>query len=89
MRRLGLEAAYSAANLDILLDSDPTIRCQVMRDLINAAQEAIASERSRVAAEGSGVRGDTWLHVSEYRNGNSSWAVGRLMLLQFLAEVKS
>src|SRR5690348_6647286 len=39
-----------------LLDSDPAIRWQVMRDLIGASPDAIAAERSRVATEGWGAQ---------------------------------
>ncbi len=39
-----------------LLDSDPSIRWQVMRELIDEPGEVVAAERSRVAAEGWGVR---------------------------------
>jgi hypothetical protein len=39
-----------------LLDSDPSIRWQVMRDLTDAPGEAVAAERSRVASEGWGAR---------------------------------
>jgi hypothetical protein len=42
--------------LDWLLDSDPAIRWQVMRDLADCTPQAIASERSRVAQEGAGAR---------------------------------
>jgi len=38
-----------------LLDSDPAIRWQVMRDLTDASPEEIAAERSRVATEGWGA----------------------------------
>ncbi|HEY6384915.1 MAG TPA: hypothetical protein VIX91_04450 [Candidatus Acidoferrum sp.] len=38
-----------------LLDSDPAIRWQVMRDLTCEAPEAIAAERARVATEGWGA----------------------------------
>ena len=44
------------AHLKWLLDSDPAIRWQVMRDLTGAAPKAIAAERSRVATEGWGAR---------------------------------
>jgi hypothetical protein len=44
------------AHLKWLLDSDPAIRWQVMRDLTAAAPKAIAAERSRVATEGWGAR---------------------------------
>src|SRR5271154_1023168 len=43
------------AHLKWLLDSDPAIRWQVMRDLTDADPEAIAAERSRVATEGWGA----------------------------------
>ncbi len=39
-----------------LLDSDPSIRWQVMHDLLNAPAEAVAAERARVATEGFGAR---------------------------------
>ena len=42
--------------LDWLLDSDPSIRWQVMRDLTDAAADVVAAERARVATEGWGDR---------------------------------
>jgi hypothetical protein len=42
--------------LDWLLDSDPAIRWQVLRDLVHAPVEVVAEERSRVALEGWGAR---------------------------------
>jgi hypothetical protein len=42
--------------VDWLLDSDPSIRWQVMRDLAHEPAEVIAAERSRVATEGWGAR---------------------------------
>jgi len=39
-----------------LLDSDPAIRWQVMRDLTDATEEDVAAERARVATEGWGAR---------------------------------
>jgi hypothetical protein len=44
------------AHIRWLLDSDPAIRWQVMRDLADAAPGAIAAERSRVATEGWGAQ---------------------------------
>jgi hypothetical protein len=35
-----------------LLDSDPAIRWQVMRDLTDAPADEVAAERARVAHEG-------------------------------------
>ena len=42
--------------MDWLLDSDPAIRWQVMRDLADAPQGSVAAERARVAREGWGAR---------------------------------
>jgi hypothetical protein len=42
--------------IEWLLDSDPSIRWQVMRDLIGESDATVARERSRVAAEGWGAR---------------------------------
>jgi hypothetical protein len=42
--------------LDWLLDSDPSIRWQVLRDLTDQPAEVVAAERSRVASEGWGAR---------------------------------
>lgn len=42
--------------IDWLLDSDPSIRWQVMRDLLHEPDEVVAAERSRVAYEGWGAR---------------------------------
>jgi hypothetical protein len=44
------------AHLKWLLDSDPAIRWQVMRDLTPRAPQAVAAERSRVATEGWGAQ---------------------------------
>ena len=44
------------AVLDWLLDSDPSIRWQTLRDLVDAPAEVVAAERARVATEGWGVR---------------------------------
>src|ERR1051325_9305790 len=42
--------------LEWLLDSDPAIRWQVLRDLVDAPAEVVAAERARVATEGWGDR---------------------------------
>ncbi|HTG42692.1 MAG TPA: hypothetical protein VK697_13875, partial [Methylomirabilota bacterium] len=42
--------------IDWLLNSDPSIRWQVMRDLTDEPAGVIAAERSRVATEGWGAR---------------------------------
>ena len=44
------------AHLKWLLDSDPAIRWQVMRDLTGEAPGTVAAERSRVATEGWGAQ---------------------------------
>jgi len=41
--------------IDWLLDSDPAIRWQAMRDLIDTPDEAVAAERARVGTEGWGA----------------------------------
>jgi len=41
---------------DWLLDSDPAIRWQVLRDLTHAPDDVVAAERARVAREGWGAR---------------------------------
>jgi len=51
-----------------LLDSDPSIRWQVMRDLIGAPEEQVAAERAKVATEG-------WCAQLLTRQGvDGSWA---------------
>ena len=42
--------------VDWLMDSDPAIRWQVMRDLLDEPEEVVAAERSRVATEGWGAQ---------------------------------
>ncbi len=51
-----LDYAPRPAHLKWLLDSDPSIRWQVMRDLTGEAPNAIAAERSRIATEGWGAQ---------------------------------
>ena len=50
------EYAPRPAHIKWLLDSDPAIRWQAMRDLAGAAPDAVAAERSRVATEGWGAK---------------------------------
>lgn len=42
--------------MDWLLDSDPAIRWQVLRDLAGAPPETVAAERARIATQGWGAR---------------------------------
>jgi hypothetical protein len=55
---------------DWLLDSDPALRWQVLRDLTHAAPEAVAAERARVAADGWGAR------LLALRDDDGQWAGG-------------
>jgi hypothetical protein len=56
--------------LDWLLDSDPAIRWQVLRDLADAAPEVVAAERARVATSGWGAR------LLALRDDDGQWAGG-------------
>jgi hypothetical protein len=58
-----------------LLDSDPSIRWQVMRDLTDAPAEEIAAERARVATEGAGAR-LLALQAPDGRWGGAAWNRG-------------
>ena len=52
-----MEGSQRALNvIDWLLDSDPAIRWHVLRDLVHAPADVVASERARVAREGWGAR---------------------------------
>jgi hypothetical protein len=50
-----MRAASSIASVDWLLESDPAIRWQVMRDLSDTPRETAAAERARVTTEGWGA----------------------------------
>jgi len=58
-----------------LLDSDPSIRWQAMRDLIGASSEEVAAERARVATEGAGAR-LLALQAADGRWGGAAWNRG-------------
>jgi hypothetical protein len=58
-----------------LLESDPSIRWQAMRDLTDAPNEEIAAERARVATEGAGAR-LLALQASDGRWGGAAWNRG-------------
>jgi hypothetical protein len=58
-----------------LLDSDPSIRWQVMRDLIGSPAEEVAAERARVATEGVGAR-LLGLQAADGRWGGAAWNRG-------------
>ena len=56
--------------IDWLLDTDPSLRWQVMRDLTDAPAELVAAERSRVASEGWGPR------LLEQQRPDGQWGDG-------------
>lgn len=58
-----------------LLDSDPSIRWQVMQDLIGVPADEIAAERARVATEGAGAR-LLALQGADGRWGGATWNRG-------------
>jgi len=61
--------------IDWLLDSDPAIRWQVMRDLNGASEGEVAAERARVATEGFGAR-LLALQADDGRWGDAAWNRG-------------
>jgi hypothetical protein len=58
-----------------LLDYDPSIRWQVMRDLTDAPADTVAAERTRVATEGIGAR-LLALQGADGRWGGAAWNRG-------------
>jgi hypothetical protein len=58
--------------LNWLLDSDPAIRWQVLRDLAAAQAEVVVAERARVANKGWGAR------LLSLQGGDGQWAGGAL-----------
>ncbi|WP_345761814.1 hypothetical protein [Diaminobutyricibacter sp. McL0608] len=58
------------AVVDWLMDSDPAIRWQVMRDLLGSDDEAVAAERARIADEGWGAR------LLALQDADGQWAGG-------------
>jgi len=58
-----------------LLDSDPSIRWQVMRDLTDAPADEVGAERARVASEGAGAR-LLALQAPDGRWGGAAWNRG-------------
>jgi hypothetical protein len=61
--------------IDWLLDSDPSVRWQVLRDLTDAPAEKVAAERARVATEGGGAR-LLALQAADGRWGGAAWNRG-------------
>lgn len=56
--------------VDWLLDSDPALRWQVLRDLTDASPDEVNAERARVAVEGWGAR------LLALRDDDGQWAGG-------------
>ena len=72
-----------------LLDSDPSIRWQVMRDLTDAPAEEVAAERARVATEGVGAQ-LLALQGTDGRWGGAAWNHGwnsTMHVLMLLREI--
>lgn len=80
--------------IEWLLDSDPAIRWQVMRDLIGEREEIVAAERARVATEGWGARlldlqlpGGGWSRIVEPKmmietpDGSATYALVLLLAM--------
>jgi hypothetical protein len=65
----------SAATVEWLLDSDPAIRWQALRDVAGAPAAEIATERARVATEGVGAR-LLALQAADGRWGGVAWNRG-------------
>jgi hypothetical protein len=61
--------------VDWLLDSDPSVRWQVMHDLTDAHADEVAAERARVATEGAGAR-LLALQGADGRWGGAAWNRG-------------
>ena len=64
--------------LDWLLDSDPAIRWQALRDLVHTPDEVVAAERARVATEGWGAR------LLALQGDDGQWAGGACFPAQSL-----
>ena len=75
--------------IDWLLDSDPSIRWQVLRDLAGRPAEEVAAERAQVATEGAGAR-LLALQAEDGRWGGAAWNRGwnsTMHVLMLLREV--
>jgi len=63
----------SGAVTDWLLDSDPSIRWQVMRDLLDAPESEWTAERAKVETNGWGAR------LLSYEDEDGQWAGGSFL----------
>ncbi|MEP6561592.1 MAG: hypothetical protein ABJD68_11055 [Nakamurella sp.] len=66
--------------LDWLLDADPAVRWQVLRDLTAAAPAVVAAEQARVATEGWGAR------LLALRDDDGQWAGGACFPADFTGD---
>ena len=69
--------------LDWLLDADPALRWQVLRDLIDAPPDEVAAERAKVAVEGWGAR------LLAARDADGQWAGGACFPAGFRGDFSS
>src|ERR1700727_1066597 len=69
--------------LDWLLDSDPAIRWQVLRDLVHAPAESVALERARIGTQGWGAR------LLALQGEDGQWAGGACFPARGLYQPKS
>jgi hypothetical protein len=63
--------------IDWLLDSDPSIRWQVMRDLLDAPESEWAAERAKIETEGWGAK------LLSYQDQDGQWAGGAFLPRDF------
>lgn len=70
----------TVAVIDWLLDSDPAIRWQAMRDLTDAPAGDVAQERARVASEGWGAR------LLALQGADGTWAGGACFPARYFQE---
>jgi hypothetical protein len=66
---------FKSSVIHWLLDSDPSIRWQVLRDLTDAPADVVAAERARVPTEGMGAR-LLALQAPDGRWGSAAWNRG-------------
>ncbi|WP_081162913.1 squalene cyclase [Ensifer aridi] len=67
----------SGSVIEWLLDSDPSIRWQVMRDLLEAPESEWRAERAKVETEGWGAR------LLSYQDEDGQWAGGAFLPADF------
>jgi hypothetical protein len=69
--------AHCDSVIDWLLDSDPSIRWQVMRDLLDAPESEWAAERAKIETEGWGAK------LLSYQDQDGQWAGGAYLPRDF------